>query len=113
MPHFICRYKNDDSEPRYFIWSTISDGPISKLMTREEVVEHQHYEHGHSEDEYPSGVYARLDRADKYGTSAYGGKEMGWDDSLFTQEGTGPRDSLHFDGDEYWYDPPLTPYEDD
>lgn len=71
MPHFIV--KADPNEDWYVEWTTITDGPYA-IGTRADFLE----ERPDWED--------RLDRADKYGTSALvGGAEpwFGWEDKEF------------------------------
>jgi len=63
MPRFIVRLAED----KYVEWSTIVDAPVTFIVSREQMLQYLDSWHGHSS--YAENR-ARLDRADKNGTSA-------------------------------------------
>lgn len=61
MPNYILRFERD-GETRYMEWSTISDAPSSKLMTREAFEKHYLYNYGIVGAEELAGRIARADQ---------------------------------------------------
>lgn len=77
-------------EGKYLVWSTISDGPASWGMTREELIDYFQKEYGNQ------GVYElgpRLERVDEKGTSSHDDEDA--DDTVWLNR-AGPREKpLH------------------
>jgi hypothetical protein len=68
MPQYICKLPLQDAlEPRYLIWSTVVDAPVTCGMTRSQLDDFMRHEHGdtYMENSHPH----RMERVEKNGTS--------------------------------------------
>ena len=79
MPHIVIKPRKDANE--YIMWSTVTDSPVSKVMTRDEAFHHLMATQGGMR----AATHDRLDRADASGLSVVYDRGLKWDTKEFVR----------------------------
>jgi hypothetical protein len=92
MPRYIIKMKKGD-ESAYLVWSTVTDSPITKGMTLEDLQAFVEFEEGASG---LARLPERMERVERFGTSALIPMSV---EELMTFNRAGPNESeLSYDG---------------